>query len=119
MPGRAHVLNPDERLDELHWVLSYHVGHLGRMADEMDRLSLVQAAKDFRQSVAIWDRLLQEIQDARSIVGASEVARGPAFPERRSRRRPPQRCSASPGSVVQDTGTPSEPAQPKPKERDQ
>jgi hypothetical protein len=79
MPGRAHILNPDERLDELHWVLSYHVGHLGRMADEMDRLSLLQAAKDFRQSVAIWDRLLQDIEDARGRAGASSVERGPAF----------------------------------------
>ena len=67
MAGRPYLFNPDERLDELHWVLSYHVHHLGRMADEMDRLSLPQAAKDFRQSVATWDRLLQEIEDARGI----------------------------------------------------
>ena len=40
MAGRPYLFNPDERLDELHWVLSYHVHHLGRMADEMDRLSL-------------------------------------------------------------------------------
>ena len=79
MAGRPYLFNPDERLDELHWVLSYHVRHLGRMADEMDRLSLLQAAKDFRQSVAIWDRLLQDIEDARGMAGASNVARGPAF----------------------------------------
>jgi hypothetical protein len=77
--GRPYLFNPDEHLDELHWVLSYHFGHLGRMADEMDRLSLLQAAKDFRQSVAIWDRLLQDIEDARGTGGASNVARGPAF----------------------------------------
>jgi hypothetical protein len=76
---RRHLLNPDERLDELHWVLSYHVRHLGRMADEMDRLSLPQAARDFRRSVTTWDRLLQEIEDARGLAGASKVARGPAF----------------------------------------
>ena len=45
MAGRPYLFNPDERLDELHWVLSYHVHHLGRMADEMDRLSLPQAAQ--------------------------------------------------------------------------
>jgi hypothetical protein len=61
MAGRPYLFNPDEHLDELHWVLSYHVGHLGRMADEMDRLSLPQAARDFRQSVTTWDSLLQEI----------------------------------------------------------
>jgi hypothetical protein len=79
MAARPSLLNPNERLDELHWVLSYHVHHLGRMADEMDRLSLLQAAKDFRQSVAIWDRLLQDIEDARGMGGTSNVARGPAF----------------------------------------
>jgi hypothetical protein len=77
--GHPHLLNPDERLDELHWVLSYHVHHLGRMAAELDRLSLPQAARDFRQSVNTWDRLLQEIEDARGLGGASKVARGPAF----------------------------------------
>ncbi len=77
MAGRTHILNPDERLDELHWVLSYHVRHLSRMADEMDRLSLPQAARDFRQSVTTWDRLLQEIEDARGLGGASKVATRP------------------------------------------
>ena len=119
MAGGAHILNPDERLDELHWVLSYHVHHLGRMADEMDRLSLLQAARDFRQSVAIWDRLLQDIEAARGKAGASSVQRGPAFPEHPSRFRPPPRCSTSPGGVVKLPGTPSEPAQLKPKEREQ
>ena len=79
MAGRPYLFNPGDLLDELHWVLSYHVHHLGRMADEMERLSLLQAAKDFRQSVAIWDRLLQDIEDARRMAGASNVARGPAF----------------------------------------
>jgi hypothetical protein len=79
MAGRPYPFNPDERLDELHWVLSYHVHHLGRMADEMDRLSLPQAARDLRQSVTTWDSLLQEIEDARGLGGAAKVARGPAF----------------------------------------
>ena len=79
MATRPYLFTPDERLDELHWVLSDHVGHLGRMADEMDRLSLLQAAQDFRQSVATWDRLLQDIEDARGRAGASSVERGPAF----------------------------------------
>ena len=79
MATRPYLFDPGERLDELHWVLSYHVHHLGRMADEMERLSLLQAAKDFRQSVAIWDRLLQDIEDARRMAGASSVERGPAF----------------------------------------
>jgi hypothetical protein len=79
MASRPYLFNPDERLDQLHWVLSYHVHHLGRMADEMDRLSLPQAARDFRQSVTTWDRLLQEIEDARGLTGASKVASGPGF----------------------------------------
>ena len=79
MATRPYLFDPGERLDELHWVLSYHVHHLGRMADEMERLSLLQAAKDFRKSVAIWDRLLQDVEDARGMGGASNVARGPAF----------------------------------------
>jgi hypothetical protein len=77
--GRPYLFNPDERLDELHWALSNHVHHLGRMAEEMDRLSLPQAARDFRQSLTTWDRLLEEIEDARGMGGASKVARGPAF----------------------------------------
>jgi hypothetical protein len=65
----AIPLRPDEYLDELHWVFSYHVGHLGRMAGEMDRLSLLQAARDFRQSVATWDRLLGDIEQVRGTGG--------------------------------------------------
>ena len=74
----AIPLRPDEYLDELHWVFSYHVGHLGRMAGEMDRLSLLQAARDFRQSVATWDRLLGDIEQVRGTGGARSAGRGPA-----------------------------------------
>ena len=100
MAVHPYLFNPDERLNELHWVLSYHVHHLGRMADEMDRLSLLQAAKDFRQSVAIWDRLLQDIEDARGMPARATSHAAVPSPERRTRRRPPQRCSTSPGNVV-------------------
>ena len=68
---------PDEYLDELHWVFSYHLGHLGVMAAEMDRLYLPQAARDFRQSVATWDKLLSDIEEARGTAGGRSVARGP------------------------------------------
>jgi hypothetical protein len=51
-----HSPQPDERLDELHWVLGHHVHHLGRISDEIDRLILLRAAKDSRQPVAIRDR---------------------------------------------------------------
>jgi hypothetical protein len=82
---------PDEYLDELHWVFSYHVGHLGVMAAEMDRLYLPQAARDFRQSVATWDKLLSDIEEARGTAGARNVARGPVS----SRSRPSP--AAAPG----------------------
>ena len=82
--AEALPARPDEYLDELHWVFSYHVGHLGVMAAEMDRLYLPQVAKDFRQSVATWDKLLSDIEEARGTAGARSVARGPAF----SRSRP-------------------------------
>ena len=36
--------------------LADHVHHVGRMANEMDRLSLLSTAKVSRQSVAIWNR---------------------------------------------------------------
>ena len=68
---------PDEYLDELHWVFSSHVGHLGVMAAEMDRLYLPQAASDFRQSAATWDKLLSDIEEARGTAGARSVTRGP------------------------------------------
>ena len=78
MTGAAPA-RPDEYLDELHWVFSYHVGHLGVMAAEMDRLALPQAARDFRQSAATWDKLLSDIEQARGGTGARSVARGPVF----------------------------------------
>jgi hypothetical protein len=86
--SRPHLLNPDERLDELHWVFSHHVRHLGRMADQMDRLNLPQAARDFRRSITTWDRLLQDIEVARGMAGASNVALSPAF-SRAPLSRPP------------------------------
>ena len=75
----AIPLRPDEYLDELHWVFSYHVGHLDRMAGEMDRLSLPQAARDFRQSVATWDKLLGDIEQVRGMSGARSVRRDPTL----------------------------------------
>ena len=82
--AEAVPARPGEYLDELHWVFSYHVGHLGVMAAEMDRLYLPQAAKDFRQSAATWDKLLSDIEEARGMAGTRSVARGPGF----SRSRP-------------------------------
>ena len=82
--AEALPARPDEYLDELHWAFSYHVGHLGVMAAEMDRLALPQAASDFRQSAATWDKLLSDIEEARGTAGARSVARGPVF----SRSRP-------------------------------
>ena len=76
--AEALPARPDEYLDELHWVLSYHVGHLGVMAAEMDRLYLPLAAKDFRHSVATWDKLLSDIEEARGRTGSRSVVRGPA-----------------------------------------
>ena len=92
--AEAVPARPDEYLDELHWVFSYHVGHLGVMAAEMDRLYLPQAAKDFRQSAATWDKLLSDIEEARGTGGARSVARGPVF----SRSRP------SPGTRARPSG---------------
>jgi len=87
MPDRSHFLSVGERLDDLHWVLSYHVGHLGLMATEMDRLSLPQTATDFRAAAEGWDRVLQEIEDARrpGTPASGRVVRGPGLtPERPS-----------------------------------
>lgn len=78
MAESPRLLRPDEYLDELHWVFSHHVGHLGAMAAEMDRLRLPQAARDFRQSVATWDGLLQDIEAARGTAGTRSVVRHPA-----------------------------------------
>ena len=91
--AEALPARPDEYLDELHWVFSYHVGHLGVMAAEMDRLYLAQAARDFRQSAASWDKLLSDIEEARGTRGARSVARGRDF--WRSRPSP----AAAPGLV--------------------
>ena len=78
MTGAA-LARPAEYLDELHWVFSYHVGHLGVMAAEMDRLALPQAARDFRQSAATWGKVLSDIEEARGRTGTRSVARGPVF----------------------------------------
>ena len=86
--AEAVPARPDEYLDELHWVFSYHVGHLGVMAGEMDRLYLPQAARDFRQSVATWDKLLADIEEARGMAAARSVARGPDFSRSRSSPAP-------------------------------
>lgn len=87
MADSPHRLRSDERLNELHWVLSHHVYHLGRMASEMDRLSLSQTAVDFRSAAAGWDKVLREIENVGcpSAPAIGPRVRGPAL----SPGRPP------------------------------
>lgn len=54
-----------EYLDEVHRLSSQHVAHLAHLAKAFEEIGLAAAAKDFRESAATWDRLLQKIEEIR------------------------------------------------------